>query len=155
MQTSFTNEAELLAREQEFAARQHSYDLTQRLTYFVITVELVFCGYMLLNADRLSSIQGASYLFVASGIAALFGILWRFFYNQTYHNSAHRIRGRLNKLSNYLQILCYWIYVALSIAAFVWALVAGFDYLNNLGKYSIAHAPSQNVKASQSAQAKR
>ena len=81
------NEAELQAREHWFETRKHSYELTQKLTYYVISVELVFCGYMLLNAKMLTGLQGASYLFVVAGIAALFGILWRFFYNQTYHNN--------------------------------------------------------------------
>ena len=84
---------------------------------------------MLLNAKMLTGLQGASYLFVVAGIAALFGILWRFFYNQTYHNNAHGIYNRINQISCHLQIVVYWIYVVLSIASFLWALVAGFNYL--------------------------
>lgn len=132
MRTPLINEAELQARDQEFLFRQQSYELTQKLTYYVISVELVFCGYMLLNAEKLSGIQGASYLFVACGIAAFFGILWRFFYNQTYHNIAHGVRGVMHQVASYSQIASYSIYVVLSIVAFVWALAAGFGYLNTL-----------------------
>lgn len=144
MRPLLTNEAELQAREQQFAFRQHSYELTQKLTYFVISVELVFCGYMLLNADKLNSIHGASYLFLACGIAALLGIFWRFFYNQTYHNHAHGIQGRLHKVASFLQIICYWIYVVLSIVAFVWTLIAGFNYLDAFGKSSMPNTSAQH-----------
>ena len=129
MHTPLTNDMELQAREQLFAFRQNSYDLTQKLTYFVISIELIFCGYMLLNAEKFVGIQGASYLFVATGIAAFFGILWRFFYNQTHYDNAHGVRGLLHKITYCFQIGCYWVYVALSIASFVWALSAGFAYL--------------------------
>jgi hypothetical protein len=132
MRTPLTNDAELQARDQLFLFRQHAYELTQKLTYFVISIELIFCGYMLLNAEKLSSIQGASYLFVTCGIAAFFGIFWRFFYNQTYHNHAHGIQGALHQFALHAQTVSYWIYVSLSIAAFVWALVAGFAYLNKI-----------------------
>lgn len=131
-----TNEAELQDREQQFLFRQHAYELTQKLTYFVISVELIFCGYMLLNADKLKGIKSASFLFLAAGIAALLGILWRFFYNQTYHNNAHQIKGVVHRASAWLQIITYWLYITFSIAAFIWALIAGFIYLDN-----ISHIP--------------
>lgn len=143
MRTPLISEAELQARELLFSLRQHSYELTQKLTYFVISIELVFCGYMLLNADKLSSMQGASYLFGTCGIAAFFGILWRFFYNQTYHNDAHGIKGFLHNLSSYSQTVCYWIYVGLSMIAFVWAMVAGFNYLNVAAKASMPDSAAQ------------
>lgn len=123
------SEAELQARGQWFESKKHSYELTQKLTYYVISVELVFCGYMLLNAKTLIGLKGASYLFVASGVAALFGILWRFFYNQTYHNNAHGIYNRTHQISVYSQLIVYWVYVFLSIVSLIWALVAGFNYL--------------------------
>ncbi|MFZ1748314.1 MAG: hypothetical protein WAU17_20585 [Nitrospirales bacterium] len=130
MKTPPTNEAERQIREQKFLFRQHAYELTQKLTYFVISIELIFCGYMLLNAEKLNGIRGGNYLFLACGIAAFFGILWRFFYNQTYHNRAHGYGGGMHQVSRYSQIVSYWIFVLLSITAFVWALVAGFEYLN-------------------------
>lgn len=144
MHTLFTNDAELQARQQLFAFRQHSYDLTQQLTYFVISIELIFCGYMLLNAEKLVGIQGASYLFATTGIAAFFGIFWRFFYNQTYHNNAHGVHGRLHKIACHFQIVCYWIYVALSISSFFWALSAGFVYLEKTNTTQKAAFSSQS-----------
>jgi hypothetical protein len=144
--TPLVNEAELQAREQWFVSKQHSYELTQKLTYYVISVELIFCGYMLLNADKFASIHGTSYLFGTSGIAALFGILWRFFYNQTYHNNAHGIEGLLHKISSYSQIVFYWIYTGLSIIAFAWALYAGFNYLNVVHESPKSDISKQTIK---------
>jgi hypothetical protein len=69
--------------------RHKSYDYTQRLTFFVIGLEVVSCGYMLLNADKLSKVEYAPILYVSSGLSAFFGILWRYFYNETYHESSH------------------------------------------------------------------
>lgn len=144
MRTPLTNDAELQARDQLFTFRQHSYDLTQKLTYFVISIELIFCGYMLLNAEKLVGIQGASYLFATTGIAAFFGILWRFFYNQTYHDNTHGVRGLINKIARHFQIVCYWIYVSLSIVSFVWALSAGFTYLEKTNTTQEAATSSQS-----------
>jgi len=121
---------ELQYRDQYFSARQHSYELTQQLTYFVISVELVFCGYMLLNAEKLSGINTANYLFLVCGVAAFAGALWRFFYNQIYHDNTHGIKGRFHEFTYKLQKLCYWIYVILSVVAFVWALIVGFSFLS-------------------------
>ncbi|HRE17987.1 MAG TPA: hypothetical protein PLW86_13130 [Rhodocyclaceae bacterium] len=132
MRPPLTNDVELQVRDQVFSSRQHSYDLTQKLTYFVIFIELVFCGYMLLNAEKLSGIQEASYLFLTCGIAAFFGITWRFFYNQTYHNNAHGIHGCAHQIARVSQLVCYWTYVVLSIVAFVWALSSGFSYIDKV-----------------------
>ena len=131
MRQPLNNEAELQARGQQFSFRQHSYELTQKLTYFVISIELVFCGYMLLYVDKLIGMSGARYLFITCGIAAVSGILWRFFYNETYHNNAHGIQGRLHEFTSKLQIITYWIYVVLSIIAFIWALISGFNYMTS------------------------
>jgi hypothetical protein len=144
MRTPLTNDAELQARDQVFAFRQHSYELTQKLTYFVISIELIFCGYLLLNAEKLVDIRGASFLFAITGIAAFFGIFWRFFYNQTYHNNAHGTQGLLNKVACLFQIIFYWIYIALSIASFVWALFAGFTYLDKTNSTKKAATSSHN-----------
>jgi len=146
MRTPLTNDAELQARDHLFAFRQHSYDLTQKLTYFVISIELIFCGYMLLNAEKLVGIQGASYLVATCGIAAFFGILWRFFYNQTYHDHAHGVHSLLHQIARHSQIVCYWIYVALSIASFVWALSTGFAYLEKTNTTQKKAASSQSDK---------
>lgn len=123
----------LQVREQIFSTRQHSYELTQKLTYFVISAELVFCGYLLLNVDKLTGVKGVSYLFAVCGAAAFFGIFWRFCYNQTYHDRAHGVReGHLHNFTRHMQTVCYNIYVVLSILTFLWGLVAGFNYLHGI-----------------------
>ena len=122
--------------------KKYAYDITQKLTYFVITAELALCGYMLLNADKLSKIHGASYLFLTCGVAAFTGILWRFCYNITYHAHAH-FEGELNPYNKYFssktyrgarycQGKFYNVYVLLTIGSFLWILVAGFIYLSNM-----------------------
>jgi hypothetical protein len=144
MPTPSTSDADLQARDQLFLFRQHSYELTQKLTYFVISIELIFCGYMLLNAEKLSGIQAANYLFMTCAIAAFFGIFWRFFYNQTYHNYAHGIQGTLHRFASYFQTITYWIYVVLSITTFIWAAVAGFAYLNKIKASQKVEVSKQN-----------
>jgi len=46
------------------ADRHHSYDLVQKLTFFIIGAEFVFCGYLLLNAEKLSDVKHLSTLFL-------------------------------------------------------------------------------------------
>lgn len=121
--------------------KNYAYDITQKLTYFVITAELAFCGYMLLNKDKLSDIIGAPYLFLLCGLAVFSGILWRFCYNITYHAHAH-CEGDLNpenkyfkrksyKVASYCQGGLHDIYVLLTMGSFLWILGAGFYYLLN------------------------
>ena len=119
-------------REQIFTARQYSYDLVQRLTYFVVSVELVTCGYILLNAGNLVAIDYLNYLFLLCGLSAIAGILWRFFYNITYHNNTHGINDCTHKIAKKLQIVIYYFYVILTIASFAWLLILGFIYLTSL-----------------------
>ncbi len=119
-------------REQIFAARQYSYDLVQKLTYFIVSAELVTCGYILLNADKLVAIENLNYLFLACGFTAMTGILWRFFYNITFHNNTHGINNCAHKIAKKLQIVIYYIYVVLAIASFTWLLILGFFYLTSL-----------------------
>ena len=54
---------ELQHREQLFSTRQYAYDIVQRLTYFIVSAELVTCGYILLNADSLVAVKNINYLF--------------------------------------------------------------------------------------------
>ncbi len=59
-----------------------SYDLTQGLAFFVIGIEVAFCGYLLLAAKEFY--QYKYYLlslFLVGSFAAVFGILWRYKYN--------------------------------------------------------------------------
>jgi hypothetical protein len=122
--------------------KKYGYEITQKLTYFIITVELALCGYMLLNAEKLKAIQEGSYLFLTCGIAAFTGILWRFCYNITYHAHAH-YKGDLHpsnryfatktyRTARYLQGKLHNIYALLTLSSFLWILIAGFIYLSNI-----------------------
>lgn len=91
MKTEFNKDEELQYCDQTFSARQYSLELVQKLTYFIITIELVGCGYILLTADKLIEIENLNYLFLMCGVSALMGLLWRFFYNQVYYNRCHGI----------------------------------------------------------------
>ena len=112
------------------ADRHHSYDLVQKLTFLVIGAELVFCGYILLNAEKLSGVRHSSILFLVAGLAGLFGILWRFCYNQTYHENVHERRSRFHSIWYSVQISSYWVYIVLTAIFFVGSLCAGYNYVN-------------------------
>jgi len=132
MRTPLISEAELRHYDRAQAERQFSYSLTQRLTFFVISVELVFCGYILLNAGKLGAIASADELFALAGIAAFFGVLWRFFYNQTYHNNAHGSGKKTNVILAWVQLVSYCVYVSLSVIFFVLVLAVGYSYLHEI-----------------------
>ena len=123
---------ELQHREQLFSTRQYAYDIVQRLTYFIVSAELVTCGYILLNADSLVSVKNINYLFLSCGVAAMMGILWKFFYNRTYYNNAHGVDDSWHKTSKQLQIIVYYIYVLLTLVTFYWLLITGYLYLTSL-----------------------
>ena len=123
---------ELQYREQVFSSRQYSYDLVQKLTYFIVSAELVTCGYILLNADSLVTVKSLNYLFLLCGLAAMTGILWRFFYNITYHNNTHDINNWAHKVAKKLQIIVYYLYVVLTLSTFTWLLIRGYLYLTSL-----------------------
>lgn len=111
--------------------RQFSYELTQKLTYFVIGSELAFCAFILINANKFAQIIYAKELFLVCGIAALAGLLWRFGYNETYHQQVH---GRKKSYKSYDKIreVSYFVYVILSIIFFIGVLAAGYNYLNHI-----------------------
>ena len=129
---SLNHAEELQYREQLFSARQYSYNLVEKLTYFIVSAELVTCGYILLNADSLVAIKGLNYLFLLCGFAAMSGILWRFFYNITYHNKTHGINDYAHKISKKLQTVVYYLYVVLTLSTFTWLLIRGYLYLTSL-----------------------
>ena len=129
---SLNHAEELQYREQVFSARQYSLNSVEKLTYFIVSAELVTCGYILLNADALVAISGLNYLFFLCGIAAMAGILWRFFYNITYHNNTHDINNCTHKISEKLQITVYPLYVFLTFLTFSWLLIRGYLYLTTL-----------------------
>lgn len=127
-----TNDQFIVKNQQhDFELRKYSYELTAKLTYFVISLELVICGYMLLNADKLAGLKSISYLFSFIGAGAFFGILWRFFYNESYHDDVHHKNSISKAAPKYAQIICYWLYVAISISSFIWGMIVGFNYLDS------------------------
>lgn len=111
--------------------RHFSYELTQKLTYFVIGAELAFCAFLLINAKKLAHIQYAKELFLVCGIAALAGLLWRFGYNETYHQQVH---GKKKSYRTYdkIRALSYSTYVILSIIFFISILAAGYNYISHM-----------------------
>ena len=134
MRSPLHSEDELRHYDREQKERQYSYDLTQRLTYFIIGAELIFCGYMLLNSGQFGPIKYSSTLFLLSGLAALFGVFWRFFYNQTYHDSAHEKVS--SKIMSALQLVAYWLYVLLTIVFFISLLWVGYFHLSKISAKS-------------------
>lgn len=126
--TNFHPEVELRHHDRKERERQYSYDLTKQLTFFVISAELVFCGYILLNAPTLKDVGHSSTLFVLAGLAAIFGIVWRLVYNEIYHAIAH---GRSLRSYYYkIRTMSYWFYVGLSLIFFVLLLIVGYAYLS-------------------------
>lgn len=124
------SEAELRHYDRQHSAQQYAYDITARLTYFVVSAELVFCGYVLLNAEKFAQVKYSSILFLVSGLAAFFGVFWRFTYNQTYHDRAHGVTP--SKPLRIFQICVYWAYVGLTIIFFSTILWRGYIHLSEL-----------------------
>lgn len=129
--------------------RNYGYDITQKLTYFVITAELVFCGYLLLNADKLVHFKSAPLIFVLSGMSAGFGLCWRFCYNITYHAHAHTDehdkKGYFDKcsykLASCLQGKLHNTFVLLSASTLILGLYLGHMYILNYK--TLVKAPEQ------------
>jgi len=133
MRPQTDNETEQRYLDRAQSRRQYSYDQTQRLTFFVISVELIFCGYILLNADKLGKIDGSSILFLVAGSAALFGCLWRFLYNQAFHENTHGHKNKgLHKFLGVLQRIVYYVYIALSVVFFIAVLSLGYSHLRGI-----------------------
>lgn len=140
MRTPLHSEAELRHHDRAQSERLFSYDLTQKLSFFVISIELIFCGYILLNADKLGQIKGSSMLFLLAGVAAFCGITWRYCYNQTYHLHAHGVSQTWG-LTSKAQTLFYWLYASASVMFLVLTLWWGFQYLQNIeSKTDVAKA---------------
>ena len=133
--------SQLKLMEMRRDSQQYSYDLTQRLTFFVISIELVFCGYILLNADKLGAIKYSSWLFLFAGCAAVLGIIWRFIYNQTFHNVAHGEGNKNTPLVKRMQLAIYWLYIILTGLFLVSTILAGYCHLHRIE----AKAVTQNV----------
>ena len=124
-------EAELRHHDRAQIDRQYSYDLTKQLTYFVVSAELIFCGYILLNAKLLGEVNHSSTLFLMAGIAAISGMLWRFTYNINYHSIAHggEPGSKILKISVFIS---YYLYIILSVLFFIILLVVGYKYIRTI-----------------------
>lgn len=134
--TPFPSEESLRQIEWIKDAQRYSCDLTQRLTFFVIGIELVFCGYVLLNAQALGAVKNSSHLFLLAGCAAAFGLLWRFFYNMTLHQRTHGETGEGSgiKVKECFSGITYYGYIILSIVFLIFTLYAGYNYLRSIEK---------------------
>ncbi len=128
---------EAAQREFEFKTfyqieRLKSYDLTQRLAFFVIGLEAVFCGYILLNARTLTNIHGLEWLFLLYSVALFLGIVWRFAYNEKYHRWAHlETNLKWFKIFSAVQKVLYVVFVLFSLVSLIAAIVMGFIYLQS------------------------
>lgn len=125
-------EVEIQEHKLDEERKRYSYELVQKLTYFVITAEFVFCGYMLQNAEKLKELAFAVLIYSGVGIAGICGLMWRFCYNITYHDRVHRNFSKIYKIANYLQHIFHNVFVILSIVTLIWALAAGAIYLQGI-----------------------
>ena len=124
---SMNNDEKLKQFQMDLENRKYSYDLTQKLTFFIISAELVFCGYVLVNAEKIAQVKHSSSLFLISALAALLGVIWRFLYNQSYHDNAHGIKKKW--YMKYFQIPTYFLYVLLSFVLFISLTYMGYSYI--------------------------
>lgn len=143
MRSPLHSEAELRHYDTKQNAQQYAYDLTARLTYFVVSAELVFCGYVLLNAEQFGAVKYSDALFLISGLAAFFGVFWRFSYNQTYHDRAHDKTPMKSLLT--FQLIVYWLYVTLTIIFFTTLLWVGYVHLSNIAAKTVESKAAAQV----------
>lgn len=129
---AFPDEATL--QKLKLEEQRYSYDLTQRLTFFVVGIELVFCGYLLLHAERLAGVKYSSFLFLLAGGGALFGLLWRYSYNSTFHDITHYANAEISRLRKWFNSLIYYAFVLFSIAFLIVTLAAGYNHLRSIEK---------------------
>ena len=157
MRPPIENEAEQRHYDRALISRQYSYDLTQKLTFFIIGVELIFCGYILLNAEKLGAINYASELFLVAGLAAFFGVLWRFCYNQNHYDATHEKQSKLNLKIKKVETVSYNLYVLLTVGFFVSLLATGYFHLlhiqnstkNKIIQTNVVVAPLKEAAISQ------
>ena len=107
--------------------RHFSDQLVERLTFFIISVELVSCGYMLLNAKEFGVIQSAGEIYVVGGLAAFLGILWRYFFNQSYF---YGLKGaEFLGMKRLLLGFFYYGYIALTVLFFIGLIYYGYQHI--------------------------
>jgi hypothetical protein len=131
------SEEQLRLIEMRNDTQLYSYNLTQKLTFFVISIELISCGYILLNADTFAVIPYASVIFLVSGIAAISGILWRVCYNEIYHNNAQSKRPVTYNVYKKIEGTAYSIYVLSTTVFLVGIITIGFSYLQEIENENI------------------
>lgn len=124
------SEAELRAYDRQQAAQKFSYDLTARLTYFVVSAEMVVCGYIFLNAEKFGGVGFSKWLYLFGGIAALSGILWRALYNETFHARTHG--NTLSRFISNSQRIFYSVYVRISLLFFILIIWGGYNHLYHI-----------------------
>ena len=108
--------------------KRYSYDLVQKLTFFVVSSELIICGYILLNQEKFQKAFLLNYIFLFFGISGFCGIVWRFLYNTIIHNSSHEIKTK--NIILYINNIIYNLYILFSLSSYILALVVGFKYLS-------------------------
>lgn len=136
------SESGLKLMEMQRDSQRYSYDLTQRLAFFVISIELVFCGYILLNADKLGAARFSSLLFLLAGVAALFGIAWRFFYNQTFHDIAHENTSKTTRLLYRIHLAIYWIFISVTALFLISTILVGYLHIHEIETKLVSKAVS-------------
>lgn len=132
-QSPSIKEAELRRMEMERDARLYSYDLVQRLTFFIISLELIFCGYILLNAEKLGAVRFSSVAFLLAGMAAIIGLLWRFLYNQDYNDFVHGTSSWISP-PHWLKRIVYWVFVILTSSFLILSVIIGYLHIDKIEK---------------------
>lgn len=130
--TPLHSDLELKIMEMSRDARHYSYDLVQKLTFFVISIELVFCGYILLNAENLGAVKYSSLIFLLAGTGAVSGLLWRFFYNQTFHDGTHEKVTSITIQLYRAQNFAYWIFVATTTVFLLSSVIIGYQHIKRI-----------------------
>ena len=128
MNRGYDGRVEEWIRQDQF----YSHNLNQKLTFFVIGIELLICGYIMLKSEIFAPIKCTPYLFLLSGISAFFGLAWRHLLNQ-----AIDFASRNKEIPKYKKLLRQWtyrIYVCGSYVFFASLIIFGSFYLFNFEK---------------------
>jgi hypothetical protein len=118
------------------------------LSYFIISAELLFCGYILLNGEKFGVIEYSRWLYLCAGIAALTGMFWRTAYNVVFHDQTHGHKP--NVLIVTCQTLFYLCYVSMSILFFVLTVTVGFLHLSTIAESNLASDTSASCVQAES-----
>lgn len=127
--TPLHSEAELREHDRKQQRLLHASDMVQRLTFFVISIELIACGYLLLNASTLREVNGSLIIYLSASLAALCGLLWRVFYNEHTHAAVTERNDYWSMFTDWMITPTYWAYVILSLIFFISIIVFGTYYI--------------------------